>query len=103
MYVDDLTDAVAFLLKHYSDLIPINIGSGQELTVNQLAKTICRVVGYKGRLTFDRSKPDGVPRKLLDRTRMENLSWSAGVLLEEGLQKTYDWYLGNSMELTDHL
>ena len=96
-------DAVAFLLKHNSDLIPINIGSGQKLTVNQLAKTICRVVGYEGGLSFDLSKPDGVPRKLLDRTRMENLGWSAGVLLEEGLQKTYDWYLGNSTELTDHL
>lgn len=96
MHVDDLADAVVFLLQHYSDNIPINIGSGQELTVRQLAETICHIVGYKGRLTFDRSKPDGAPRKLLDRTRMEKLGWSASVSLEKGLQNTYDWYLNNS-------
>ena len=96
MHVDDLADAVVYLLQHYSDNIPINIGSGQELTVSELAETICRVVGYQGGLTFDRSKPDGAPRKLLDRTRMEKLGWAASVPLEKGLQNTYDWYLTNS-------
>ena len=98
MYVDDLADAVVFLLKNYSDAIPINIGSGQELTVRELAETICRVVDYQGPLNFDQSKPDGAPRKLLDRTRMEKLGWSANVPLEEGLQKTYNWYLANSTD-----
>ena len=97
MYIDDLADAVVYLLKHYSDNIPINIGSGQELTICELAETICQIVGYKGRLIFDRSKPDGAPRKLLDRTRLEKLGWSASVPLQKGLQQTYDWYLTNSI------
>ncbi len=98
MYVDDLADAVVFLLKNYSDAIPINIGSGQELSVRGLAEAICKVVGFDGQLKFDRSKPDGAPRKLLDRTRMEKIGWTANMTIEEGLQKTYKWFLNNSAD-----
>lgn len=101
MHVDDLVDAATFLLQHYSGDIPINIGSGDELTIRELAETICRVVGYEGRLTFDRSKPDGTPRKLLDRTRLENLGWTAQIPLEQGLQQTYAWYLENATTAGD--
>ena len=96
MHVDDLADAAVFLLQNYSDDIPINIGSGEELTIRELAETICRVVKYDGGLTFDRSKPDGVPRKLLNGTRLKKLGWTANIPLEQGLQQTYDWYLDNS-------
>ena len=96
MHVNDFADAAVHLLLNYSSDIPINIGSGQELSVRELAETICHVVGYEGRLSFDLSKPDGTPRKLLDRTRMEKLGWSASIPLEKGLQHTYEWYLTNS-------
>ncbi len=98
MYVDDLADAVVYLIKHYSDSIPINIGSGQELSIRELAEEICQIVGYGGRLEFDRTKPDGVKRKLLDRTRMERLGWSGKVSMEKGLKLTYDWYLKKENE-----
>ena len=98
MYVDDLADAVIYLLKNYSGSVPINIGSGQELTIRKLAEKICQVVDYKGRIEFDRTKPDGVKRKLLDRTRMEKLGWTAKVPLKKGLELTYRWYLKQELE-----
>jgi len=98
MYVDDLADAVIHLLKYYSGSVPINIGSGQELTIQKLAEEICQVIDYKGGLEFDRTKPDGVKRKLLDRTRMEKLGWKAKIPLKKGLKKTYDWYCKHELK-----
>ena len=98
MYVDDLADAVIHLLQYYSGSIPINIGSGQQLTIRKLAERICRVIGYDGDLEFDRTRPDGVKRKLLDRTRMEELGWEAKIPLTKGLKQTYDWYLKRELE-----
>jgi GDP-L-fucose synthase len=69
-----------------------NIGTGTDVTIRELAETICRVVGFRGRLEWDASKPDGTPRKLLDVSRMASLGWRARIALEDGIRQTYDWY-----------
>ena len=91
--VDDLADALVFLLKHYSGDSHINIGVGSDVTIRELAEIIVRVVGVKGRLKFDTSKPDGTPRKLLDSSLLQSLGWQPRTTLEDGLRNTYGWYL----------
>jgi GDP-L-fucose synthase len=93
MYVDDLADALVFLLQHYSDEEHINVGVGYDATIRELAETIARVVGFTGRLLFDSSKPDGMPRKLMDSTRLLNMGWAPKTKLEDGLRKVYAWYV----------
>ena len=93
MYVDDLADALIFLLKHYSGDAHVNIGTGSDVTIRELAETVARVVGVSGKLRFDSSKPDGTPRKLLDSGKMKALGWSPTTSLEDGLSKTYQWFL----------
>jgi GDP-L-fucose synthase len=95
MYVDDLADAVVFLMRHYSDEGHINVGVGRDITIRELAETIVRVVGVEGRLRFDPSMPDGAPRKLLDSGRLLAMGWKPQTGLEEGLRKAYAWYLDN--------
>ncbi len=93
LYIDDLADALVFLMKHYSDEAQINIGTGEEVTIRELAETVARVVGFTGDLEFDSSTPDGAPRKLLDVSLMKSLGWTASTHLEDGLKTAYDWYL----------
>jgi GDP-L-fucose synthase len=93
MYVDDLADALIFLLKKYSGEEHVNIGTGSDVTIRELAETVARVVGVSRKLRFDSSKPDGTPRKLLDSGRMKALGWSPTTSLEDGLSKTYQWFL----------
>ena len=93
LYVDDLADAALFLLEHVSEPGPINVGTGVDLTIRELAETILDVVGFDGDLTFDRSKPDGTPRKQLDVSKLRDLGWTASTGLREGLERTYAWYL----------
>ena len=93
LHVDDCADAVVHLLEHYGGETHVNVGSGEDLTITALAETIAKVVGYKGGFTYDRSKPDGTPRKLLDVSRLKALCWSPRIGLEEGLRQTYAWYL----------
>lgn len=93
LHVDDLADAVIFLLQNYDDPQTINIGTGKELPIRELAEIIAEVVGYTGTLTQDTSKPDGTPRKLLDVSRLTALGWKAQIGLEEGIRETYEWYL----------
>ena len=95
LYVEDLADACVFLLKNYSGHDHVNVGAGSELTIRELAETIARVVGYRGGFVYDASKPDGTPRKLLDSGRLARLGWRATTGLEDGLKKSYDWYLAN--------
>jgi GDP-L-fucose synthase len=95
LFVDDLADAIVFLLRYYSAADPINIGSGQEVTIRELATSIARIVGYPGRLTFDKSRPDGMPRKIVDTSRLRTLGWTAPTTLEIGLAKTYEWFTRN--------
>ena len=92
LHVDDLADALVFLLKHYSAPEPINVGSGQELTIRGLAQLIAEVVGYEGRFVFDASKPDGTPRKFLDTGKLNALGWSAKIDLRTGIDRVYDWF-----------
>ena len=93
MHVNDLADAAIFLMREYEDEAPINVGVGADVTIRELAQTICEVVGYTGRLAFDLSKPDGTPQKLLDVTRLTGLGWTAGTALRDGLAETYAWYV----------
>ena len=95
MYVDDLADALVFVLTHYSQDEHINIGVGQEVTISDLAKMIAGIVGLEGELKFDASKPDGSPRKLINLSRLFSLGWRPKTSLEKGLQQTVAWYLEN--------
>jgi len=92
LYVDDFVSACLFLMEKYDDADVINAGSGTEATIKQLAGMIKNVSGYKGKITFDTTKPDGTLRKLMDNTRMRKLGWKPKVNLEEGIEKTYQWY-----------
>jgi GDP-L-fucose synthase len=96
--VDDLADALVFLLKHYSDESHVNIGVGSDVTIRELAETIMRVVGVDARLRFDGSKPDGMPRKLVDSTLLQSIGWRPRIGLEEGLRKAYAWYHENAAD-----
>jgi len=92
LYVEDLADACYFLMEHYRESGIINVGVGQDLTIRELAELIARVTGFRGRLSFDPSQPDGTPRKLLDVSRLTALGWQAQIPLEEGLRRTYRWF-----------
>jgi len=96
LYSEDLADASVFLMNNYDDLEPINVGVGEDITIKELAETVKDVVGFAGALTFDTTKPDGTPRKLLDVSRLNGLGWKASTPLREGIQKAYDWYLAQS-------
>ena len=93
LYVDDAADGLVFLMQRYNEDEPINLGSGQELSIADLARLVCRVVGFRGSLVFDPDKPDGTPRKVLDLARLERMGWHAQTSLEEGLARTYRWFL----------
>ena len=99
LHVDDLADALLYLMERYSDESPVNVGWGEDLTIRELATLVARVVGYAGRLSFDTSKPDGTPRKLLDVSRLQGLGWRPTVRLEDGLRQTYAWFLENQASL----
>ncbi len=93
MHVDDLADALVFLLKSYSAEPHVNVGVGSDLSIRELAETMMRVVGVDAQLRFDSAKPDGAPRKLMDSTRLSALGWRPTMSLEEGLRSVYAWYL----------
>lgn len=95
LYVDDLADACVYLMKFFDqrDTAPfVNIGTGEDVEIRELANLIKRIVGYQGEIVFRSDKPDGTPRKWLDVSRMARLGWSASTTLEAGIQQTYDWY-----------
>lgn len=92
LHVDDAADALVYLMTNYSDAQHVNIGTGEDVTIRELAETIRRVVEFEGRLAFDASKPDGTPRKLLDVSALAAAGWRASIGLEEGLRLTYAWY-----------
>lgn len=95
LHVDDLAEACLFLMEHYDDATPINVGTGEDITIRELAELVREVVGFKGRIVFDPSKPDGVPRKLLDVSRIQALGWRPRISLREGIEATYRWYLAH--------
>lgn len=98
MYVDDLADALVHLMKVYSAEPHVNIGTGQEVTIDELARLVCEVVGYRGSLRYDTAMPDGAPRKLLDVSCLYALGWKAATPLRDGLAQTYEFYLKHLAE-----
>jgi GDP-L-fucose synthase len=92
LYVDDLADALCFLMERYDSPEIINVGWGEDVTIAELARTIADIVGFRGNIVFDRSKPDGTPRKLLDVGKIGALGWRARTRLQDGIRATYDWY-----------
>jgi GDP-L-fucose synthase len=92
LHVDDLADACWFLLNNYDGAEPVNVGTGQDISIGELAALIGEIVGFEGELRFDTSKPDGTPRKLLDVTRLNSLGWQAKIELREGIAATYRWF-----------
>lgn len=95
LHVDDLADACVFLMRHYDESLHINVGTGEDLTIAELADTVRRIVYPKAVVTFDRSKPDGMPRKLLDVSRLHALGWRHKIELSEGIASTYRWFVAN--------
>ena len=93
LFVDDLADACIYLMKNYSKLELINIGSGEDITIAEFARVVCNAVGYRGRLVFDTSRPDGMARKLMDVGRLEKLGWKAKTSLNDGIKLAYQAYL----------
>jgi GDP-L-fucose synthase len=91
LHVDDLADALIFLLQQYSAPEPINVGVGNDLPIRELAELVIRIVGFEGTLQLDPSKPDGTPRKLLDVSRLTALGWTASTPLDDGIRSTYEW------------
>lgn len=94
-YIDDAADAIVYLMENYNNSEFINIGTGEDITIRDLAKLIKEIIGYEGLLRFDTSKPDGIYRKVLDVTKLHNLGWKHSTNLVKGIKKTYNWYLKN--------
>lgn len=95
MYIDDAAEACIYLMRNYSDSIPINIGLGHDFSIMEIADIIKKVIGFHGEIGFDTSKPDGIESKLLDSKKINDLGWRPKVSLEEGVQRTYLWFLEN--------
>ena len=95
LYVDDLAECIAYLLDKDIDIDLLNVGSGEEISILELAKKIKNLIGFKGRLSFDNNMPDGNPRKLLDSSKLNALGWEPKVTLDDGLRLTYNWYNKN--------
>jgi GDP-L-fucose synthase len=98
LYVDDLADALAFLMTRYSEERHINVGTGIDITVRDLAELVAKVAGWHGQFVYDRSKPDGMPRKVMDVSRLKALGWQAKTPLEEGFSRAYRWYVDEVAE-----
>ena len=97
LYIDDAAESSIFLMKEYSSADHINVGTGEDISIFDLAHLIKTIVGFEGELIFDHSKPDGTYRKLLDVSRMTELGWKSKTGLEEGIRMTYEWYLQNNI------
>ena len=95
LFVDDLAEGCIFLLNEYSEDSPINLGTGIEVSIKDLAVKICEIVGFNGELVFDTTKPDGTPRKVLDVTKINKLGWKSKTNLEDGLKISFEWFLNN--------
>lgn len=101
LFVDDLASAVLFILDNPGDSYLYNVGTGTDLTIKELAEKIKSLVGFNGEVVWDTSKPDGTPRKLLDISKFKRAGWKATTSLDEGLRKTYEWFLENEMNLKE--
>jgi GDP-L-fucose synthase len=95
LHVDDLADAAVFLMQTYDDPEIVNVGTGEDISIADLARLIAGVTGFAGRIVFDSSKPDGTPRKLLDVSRLSGIGWQARIPLEQGVRQVYGWYVSS--------
>ncbi len=105
LYVDDLADAVVFLMEHHDTRDAgelLNIGTGDDITIKDLAEKVASAVGYRGRILWDASRPNGTPRKLLDVSRLRNLGWQSSISLDEGLRRTCEWFRAQRAVLASH-
>lgn len=96
LHVDDCADALVFLLKSYSDYEHINVGYGEDITILELTRLVCEVVGFDGDIVNDLSKPDGTPRKLMSAEKLRSFGWKPKIKLRTGIEKTYEWFLSNN-------
>ena len=99
LHVDDMADACLFVMRQTGFTQMLNIGTGSDVSIAELAGLMAKVVGFDGELLFDRSRPDGTPRKLQDVTRLAQLGWRAGISLEQGVAQTYQWFVENERNL----
>jgi GDP-L-fucose synthase len=95
LFSEDLADACVFVMKGYSGEMFLNVGTGVDITILELAEIIARVIGWTGTFTFNTSKPDGTPRKVMDVSRLQALGWSAKTDFESGMKQAYEWYVAN--------
>jgi GDP-L-fucose synthase len=95
LYVDDLADALIFMMKHYSDEQHLNVGTGTDISIRELGELVAKIASWQGTFVFDRSKPDGTPRKVMDVSKLAALGWSAKTPLEEGFRRAYESYVAN--------
>jgi GDP-L-fucose synthase len=95
LFSEDLADACIFVMKNYSGELILNVGTGHDMTIVELAESIAKIVGWQGTFTFDRSKPDGMPRKVMDVNRLRALGWTAPTDFETGMKEAYRWYVSN--------
>lgn len=93
LYVDDLADALVFMMTRYSGELHLNVGTGTEISIRELAELVGRVVGWSGQFVYDPTKPDGMPRKVMDNSRLAAMGWRAKTPLEDGFRAAYAWYL----------
>jgi GDP-L-fucose synthase len=100
LHVDDLADATIFALHHYDGEDHLNVGTGRDISIRELAQLIAQVVGWEGDFDFDTSMPDGTPRKLLDISRLRELGWSPRIDFIDGIRQTYDWFRGHRLQGT---
>ena len=98
MCSSDLSDAMVFLMKTYSEDEHVNVGSGDDVTIAELAAKVCAIAGLSPDIRFDRTKPDGTPRKLMSADKIRALGWSPKISLDEGLRDAFDWYLAHRSE-----
>ena len=98
LFTEDLADACVFVMKNYSGESFLNIGTGQDMTIVELARTIARIIDWQCTFTFDSSKPDGTPRKVMDVSRLRSLGWSAKTDFDSGVKQAYEWYLANAVK-----
>ncbi|KPF63265.1 GDP-L-fucose synthase [Porphyrobacter sp. AAP60] len=95
LHVDDLADACVFLMRHYSDPMHVNVGFGEDVSILDLTRMVCEVIGFAGTISHDLTKPDGTPRKLLDSRKLQAMGWRPSISLREGVLATYQWYLAH--------
>ena len=95
IHVDDMASGIIHILENYKDNSPINLGTGKEYTIKEIANTIKDVVGYNGKISFDSSKPDGIKRKILDNKKLKRLGWDPKITIKDGIESTYQDFLKN--------